>query len=109
MHGLHSLCVTVLSQKGYRVDQASALNWMSTFALCGLAERDRLHFYRRACWGLASAQDTEPGHKSSCGRFVPGEAAGRCARRARQGSIRCSCKWRDASTEGLPSSPAAGL
>jgi hypothetical protein len=35
MLGLHSLGKTVLSQKVYRVDRASALNWMWAFACCG--------------------------------------------------------------------------
>jgi hypothetical protein len=43
MLGLHSLGETVLSQKGYRVDRASALNEM--WALRAVAtESDRLHF-----------------------------------------------------------------
>ncbi|WP_395669706.1 hypothetical protein [Rhodoferax sp.] len=35
MRGLHSLGVTLLSQKGYRVDQTWALNWIRGFACRG--------------------------------------------------------------------------
>ena len=36
--------------------------------------------------GKNDANDAEPGHKQSCGLFVPGEGLGLCAQRALQGA-----------------------